>query len=145
MLCRSSLVPVGWYLPLLHQSEASDIFWVRRHGIHCVHLLALKATPLDTQETHTSQGLDSDQCSGVLAFLWCQIEVHPSLGKPKGICDHQLQTQWNDIICQHSFYVEIELSIDLHGSASHFLLLLSWCQGQKMTLSPNSDQLKGVR
>jgi hypothetical protein len=136
---KSSPVPVEWYPQLPHQSGDLDIFWVGRRGIHCEHPLALKVAPLDMQETHTSQGSDMGQCSEVLAFLWCQRDIHLLLEKPVGIHDHGPQTPMDSITCQCSFVDGIGQPTSSHEFVSPSLLR------PKITLSLDSDQLSGVQ
>jgi hypothetical protein len=119
--CRSSLVPTEWCLRQPHQSEVSDILWVRRRGTHYVLLKALTVAPLDRTSAHTYRWWDTDRCSGELAFLWCWSDVHLLLGRLKGISDSPLQTPRHGAFYQCSFSDD---SQDVCTDLSYFLYCL---------------------
>jgi hypothetical protein len=68
MPCMSSPAREEYYLQSPHPSEASNIFWVAKHGTHCELSTSLKATPLNRTVAHTFQWWCTDQWSKKLAF-----------------------------------------------------------------------------
>jgi hypothetical protein len=127
----SSLAREEWYLQSLHQSEASDIFWVGIHGTCCGLSTTSKVTPLDRTMVHTCQWWDTDRCSEEQAFPWYQSDVYLSSEKLGSIHGHQPQIPRGDIICCCSSSDEIGQLICWCESASPSLLPLSQCQDQR--------------
>jgi hypothetical protein len=141
--CRSSRVPMEWYLRQPHESEVSDILWVGRRRTHYVPPMALVVTPLDRTSAHTCQWWDTDWCTGELAFLWCRSDIHLSLGRLEGTVITHFKLQGTVPLVGVALLVRLG-SQDVCTDLSYFLFCLCTMSGPNITHLPNSDQLSSV-
>jgi hypothetical protein len=124
--------------------EPEDTSSIETHGTHYVRQIMFRVTGVGMPLVHIVQEQEKDQYTRVQASLLPQNVIHPSLVKPSGRHNLQLESTRVSVVCLRNSSDELELlsNYELFVVLSSVSFTIS---GLKKFLSPGSDQFNGVR